>query len=186
MKVSSVLHIEKLAIGLLAFNWALVASADEMSVEKKIASAMSAAPTRISANATIQEFDGTVLREGSNSWTCFPGGPPGSKSYPMCHDPVFMKWAETVWDDKPFSTDVVGYSYMLAGGYAADIGDPYADKSDPGNNWHHEGPHMMLIMPSNDMAKSVSGDPKDNDIFVIWRGTPMELVIIPLGDVITE
>ncbi|HSG97599.1 MAG TPA: hypothetical protein VLA11_06380 [Woeseiaceae bacterium] len=178
--------MRSLAIALLAMGLASATFADEMTVAEKIESAMSAAPARISANATIAEFDGTVLREGSNQWTCLPGGPSGSKRYPMCHDPVFMKWSNTVWDGKAFSTDVIGYSYMLAGGYAADINDPLADKSDEGNNWHHEGPHMMLIMPGADLREGLSADPDENDIFVLWKDTPMELVIIPLGDVITE
>lgn len=178
--------IKNMAIALLALALAPLSLADEMTVEEKIKSAMSAAPTRISADATIMEFDGTILREGHNKWTCFPGGPPGSRKYPICHDPVFVEWSNTVWDGKPFSTDVVGYSYMLAGGYAADINDPFADKSDEGNNWHHEGPHMMLIMPTRDLLEGLSTDPEDNDIFVLWKNTPMEIVIIPLGDVIEE
>jgi len=32
----------------------------------------------------------------------------------------------------------------------------------------------------------ISTDPKDNSIFVIYKGTPMEIVIIPTGDVIVE
>lgn len=186
MKAWELVSIKNIAVALLVFGLIPVSLADEMSVEDKINSAMSAAPARISADAKIEEFDGTVLREGSNRWTCFPGGPPGSKKYPMCHDPVFMEWSNTVWDGEPFSTDVVGYSYMLAGGYAADISDPFADKSDEGNNWQHEGPHMMLIMPSRDLVEGLSSDPKDNDIFVLWKDTPQEIVIIPLGDVITE
>ena len=186
MKNPKPFGIKNVTIALMALGLVPVALADEMSAEEKIKSAMSAAPTRISADATIAEFDGTVLREGNNKWTCLPGGPPGSKRYPMCHDPVFMEWSNSVWDGKPFSTDIVGYSYMLAGGYAADINDPLADKSNEDNDWHHEGPHMMLIMPTRDLLEGQSTDPKDNDIFVLWKGTPQEIVIIPLGDVITE
>ncbi len=171
---------------LLALAIASASMADEMSKEDKIASAMSAAPSRISKNATIVDSDGTVLREGSNKWTCMPGGLPGSKRYPACHDPVFMKWKNTVWSGKPFSTDTVGYSYMLAGGYAADVFNPNAKRSDKGNNWHHEGPHMMLIMPTHELLADQSGDPKDDDIFVLFKNTEFEIVIIPLGDVITD
>ncbi len=171
---------------LFALSLAPASMADEMSKEEKIKSAMSAAPTRISKNATILDADGTVLREGTNRWTCKPGGPPGSRYYPICNDPVFVKWSETVWQGKPFSTDVVGYSYMLAGGFAPDVFDPKVKKSDAGVNSHHEGPHMMLIMPSHDLLADQSGDPKDDDIFVLFKGTDHEIVIIPLGDVITE
>ncbi|MEC8822226.1 MAG: hypothetical protein VYA08_15130, partial [Pseudomonadota bacterium] len=34
--------------------------------------AMSAAPDNISAQATILNSAGTVLREGTNGWTCMP------------------------------------------------------------------------------------------------------------------
>ena len=44
-----------------------IVMADEMSTEDKIKSVMSAAPTRIAKNATIQDSDGTILREGSNN-----------------------------------------------------------------------------------------------------------------------
>ena len=139
--------VKSVIIALLALAIAPVTMADEMSEEDKIESAMSAAPTRISRNATILDFDGTVLREGTNKWTCKPGGLPGSKRYPICNDPVFVKWSETVWNGKPFSTDVVGYSYMLAG---------------------------------------LSGDPKDDDIFVLFKNTDYEIVMISLGGVITD
>ena len=162
------------------------AFAEEMGDEDKIKSAMSAAPTRIAKNATILDSDGRVLREGTNKWVCKPGGPPGSKRYPICNDPVFVEWSETVWQGKPFSTDTVGYSYMLAGGFAPDVFDPSVSKDNPGENSHHEGPHMMLIMPSHDLLADQSGDPKDDDIFVLFKGTDHEIVIIPLGDVITE
>ena len=163
-----------------------VTMADEMSVAEKIESAMSAAPTRISMNATILDSDGTVLRAGNNKWTCKPGGPPGSRRYPICNDPVFVKWSETVWKGKPFSTDTVGYSYMLAGGFAADVFDPHIKKSDAGMNSHHEGPHLMLIMPSHDLLADQSGDPKDDDIFVLFKNTDYEIVIVPLGDTVSD
>ena len=138
-------NIIRILFVLLLMPTSLIVVADEMSVEDKIKSAMLAAPTRITLNASIVDRDGTLLRKGTNDWTCMPGGIKGSKSYPMCHDPVFMEWSRTVWKGKPFLTDVIGYSYMLAGGYAADINNPHAEKSDKGTNWHHEGPHMMLI-----------------------------------------
>ena len=64
--------------------------AEDESAEAKIARAMSAAPSNISANATIIDMDGTVLREGTNGWTCQPGVVPGD-DHPMCNDAVWMK-----------------------------------------------------------------------------------------------
>ena len=155
--------------------------AEEMSLQDKIASAMSAAPARISENATIQDSDGTVLKEGSNGWVCIPGGPKGTTKFPMCNDKVFMKWMATVWSDKPFSTDEIGYSYMLAGGYAANFKDPKASGADATDNYF-EGPHMMLILPDRGARNMLPSNPSDGGIFVLWKDTPMELVIIPIGE----
>jgi hypothetical protein len=180
------INIRNIGISLLALGLASVSFADEMSVEAKIESAMSAAPARISADATIMDYDGTILREGTNEWICKPGGLAGSKAYPICNDPVFTAWADAVWNGKPFSTDVIGYSYMLAGGFSPDTKNPFAKKSEPTENSHHEGPHLMLVLPNPAMREGISSDPDDDGIFVIYADTPMELVIIPLGDVIEE
>ena len=155
--------------------------AEEMSLEDKIASAMSAAPARISHNATVQDSDGTVLREGSNGWTCIPGGPEGTTKFPMCNDKVFMKWMATVWSDKPFSTDVIGYSYMLAGGYAANFKNPKAQGDEATDNYF-EGAHLMLVLPDRAARNMLPDNPSAGGIFVLWKDTPMELVIIPIGD----
>ena len=37
-----------------------------------IADAESAAPESVTKNATIKTAEGRVLRQGSNSWTCYP------------------------------------------------------------------------------------------------------------------
>ena len=155
--------------------------AEEMSLQDKITSAMSAAPARISDNATIQDSDGTVLKEGTNGWVCIPGGPKGTTKFPMCNDKVFMKWMATVWSDKPFSTDEIGYSYMLAGGYAANFKNPKAS-GDEATDKYFEGPHMMLILPDRSTRNMLPDNPSDGGIFVLWKDTPMELVIIPIGD----
>ena len=57
----------------------------EESKEVKIKRAMAAAPPTISANATIMDSNGTILREGSNGWTCLPDVMPNDKN-PMCND----------------------------------------------------------------------------------------------------
>ena len=40
--------------------------------EDKIESAVSAAPDSLAKNATVVDWDGTVLRQGTNTWTCLP------------------------------------------------------------------------------------------------------------------
>ena len=80
--------------------------ASNESDKAKIQRAMKAAPSSISAEATIldvtgwDEVDGwPVLRGGSNGWTCFPGVPlnEGDK-HPMCNDAVWMEWLAAILD----------------------------------------------------------------------------------------
>ena len=58
------------------------------SSETKIARALEAAPPSITDKATIIDTDGTVLRKGTNGWTCLPASAAGS--HPMCNDAVWM------------------------------------------------------------------------------------------------
>ena len=90
-----------------------------------IAQAMSAAPSSISAEATIMD-GGKVLREGSNGWVCMPHTMPGDNA-PMCNDAVWMKMMQAVGSQSDFQTDRIGISYMLQGDYGAGVSNatPY-------------------------------------------------------------
>ena len=65
-------------LGMLGSSMALAGDKDAL-----IASAESAGPASVTANATIKAGDGTVLREGSNSYTCYPQQ---DIIGPMCND----------------------------------------------------------------------------------------------------
>ena len=54
-------------LGMLGSSMALADDNDAI-----IASAESAGPASVTANATIKAADGTVLREGTNTYTCYP------------------------------------------------------------------------------------------------------------------
>ena len=69
-------------IGLFGGNLALADDEEAM-----IASAKSAGPSSVTSNATIKAPDGTVLQEGSSSYTCYPQQ---EIIGPMCN--------EAVWD----------------------------------------------------------------------------------------
>ena len=124
--------------------------ADEKeSSEVKIARAITAGYPGITDNATIMDVDGTVLRKGSNGWTCLPGIGliPGDK-HPMCNDEVWMKLMNASAEGKPFSTDVVGVSYMLAGDAMVNNDNPAATDPKDGGVWVQEGPHLMILLPT--------------------------------------
>ena len=172
---------------LLVFSANAVAEEAAESADDKIARAMLAAPEAISAEATIMDVDGTVLREGDNGWICFPGVGliPGDK-HPMCNDAVWMKWMATAGAGKPFETDDIGYSYMLAGDALVNNDDPTATDPNDGGVWVQEGPHIMLLMPTSMSLEHLNHDPHAGGPYVMWGGTPMQHVMVPVGGEIPE
>src|SRR5262245_6712706 len=92
-----VLGAGTVAIGLVRSG--PVAGQEDPDAAAKIASAMTAAPPSIAADATILDnaLDAAgkfvVLREGSNSWYCSPDalGTPGPD--PWCYDQTWLAWA---------------------------------------------------------------------------------------------
>ena len=62
----------------------------------------------------MKDWDGSVLREGNNGWSCYPG-PEHMPNSPMCLDAVWEKWAPAWANKKPFKTDKLGIAYMLMG-----------------------------------------------------------------------
>lgn len=156
---------------------------EEESVEVKIARAISAGYPAITDQATIMDVDGTILREGTNGWTCLPGISliPGDKN-PMCNDQVWMKWMKAAAEGKTFSTDTVGVSYMLAGDGLVNNDDPMATDPNDGGVWVKEGPHLMMLFPSTDAIADLPRDPFAGGQYVMWDKTPMVHVMIPVGE----
>ena len=62
--------------------------------QAKVTEALRAGPSGMAVHATVKDWDGTVLREGTNGWVCYPS-PEGMPSSPMCLDAVWEKWAAT-------------------------------------------------------------------------------------------
>jgi len=151
------------------------------STETKIARAMSAAPSDISEKATIIDVDGTVLRKGTNAWTCLPGVSliPGDK-HPMCNDAVWMKWMKAVKDGTTFTTKVMGVSYMLQGDALVNNDNPAATDPKDGGMWVQEGPHIMLLMPSSKIFANLPRNPFVGGPYVMWDKTPLAHIMLPV------
>lgn len=154
---------------------------EEGGPEEKIVRAMSAAPSDISADATIMDADGTVLREGTNGWTCMPGVPliPGD-DHPMCNDAVWMDWIKAASTGTSFSTDVIGVSYMLQGDALVNNANPAATDPNDGGMWVQDGPHLMMLFPSTEMIAHLPRDPFEGGPYVMWDNTPMVHVMVPV------
>ncbi|GLX80485.1 hypothetical protein tinsulaeT_38250 [Thalassotalea insulae] len=150
--------------------------------ETKIKRAMAAAPSAISAEATIIDSDGTILKQGSNGWTCLPDVMPGDKN-PICNDAVWMKAIQALNSKAPFTTDKIGISYMLKGDFGAGVSnsDPYHTAHKKADDYVETGPHLMVIVPK-EMLKGLPTDPSQGGPYVMWGDTPYAHIMIPIDD----
>ena len=146
-----------------------------------IENALSAAPEAIAAEATVTDWEGNVLREGTNDYTCLPDDPEQPGDSPMCLDSAWMAWAQA-WmsQEEPPTPEAVSFGYMLQGDFPTSNIDPYAEEETPGNEWIHDaGPHIMVLFPDAAAMEGVSTDPQNGGPWVMWRDTPYEHLMIP-------
>ena len=66
----------------------------------------------------------------------------------MCMDKTWEAWADAWMNKKPFKAEKVGIAYMLAGDTGASNTDPYAEGPTAANQWVAEGPHLMVLCPT--------------------------------------
>ena len=79
----------------------------------KKADALRAAWPGMVEGATVVDWEGNVLQEGTNGYTCLPTPPMLTGNAPMCMDSEWMKWANA-WQNKgEYSAESLGISYML-------------------------------------------------------------------------
>lgn len=151
------------------------------SAKDTIAHATSAAPAAISKNAAVMLGDGTVLREGSNGWTCMPDTMPGDGA-PMCNDAVWMELLGAVGSKADFKTSGIGISYMLQGDYGAGVSnsDPYHPDPKNADDYVETGPHLMIVVP-REMMKGITDDPSSGGPWVMWGDTPYAHIMVPVA-----
>jgi len=159
------------------FGGSLALADDE---EAMIASAKSAGPSSVTSNATIKAPDGTVLQEGSSSYTCYPQQ---EIIGPMCNEAVWDGLIGAMLNKQEFSPDTFSVSYMLAGEGSA-IGnsnsDPYATEPENSEDWIKEGPHLMIVVPNRAMLKGMSRNTSD-PVYVMWADTPYAHVMVKIA-----
>ncbi len=170
-------------LGLVASTLAGTSYAQESDAEAKIASAMSAAPSVVAASATVMDYDDTVLREGSNGWTCLPDFPGTPTPDPACVDAQWMAFFEA-WmsGDTSFEATEVGVGYMLQGGAVASMTDPLQQEPAEGEEWKVAGPHLMILTPNLADVENMPRDPEAGVPWVMWEGTPFVHVMVPMDN----
>jgi len=159
-----------------------------MTKEQKIGNAMTAAPDSISAKATVLDWPAkegekpTVLRTGSNGWTCLPDMPDTKGNDPMCLDQSWMKWVDAYMAHKAPQILTVGVGYMIApgGGWGSNT-DPYAGTETKDNQWSLHPPHVMILSPDLKSLENISTDPHNGGPYVMFKGTPYAHIMAPIS-----
>jgi len=154
----------------------------------RIANAMTAAPASIAKNATIKDWpDKTgkmaTLREGSNGWLCLPSMPKTKylKNDAMCLDPMWQEWMAALVGQRAPKITQVGYAYMLATDEWGSNTDPMGAKEPtPDNQWHHMGPHVMVLYPDASQLAGIPVRPSMSGPYVMQSGSPFAHVMWPL------
>jgi hypothetical protein len=145
-----------------------------------VKNALGAAWPGMVENATVVDWEGNVLKEGSNGYTCLPTPPELTVDAPMCMDSEWMRWAEAWQNRKDFTPQALGISYMLAGDGGASNIDPYAEGPTEQNEWIREGAHLMIIAPA-EFLEAFPTDPYNGGPYVMWKGTPYAHRMVPVG-----
>lgn len=154
----------------------------------KIANAMSAAPTSISAKATIMGWPAKegqkppVLRQGTNGWVCYPDMPTTKGNDPMCLDESWQAWMQAYMSHQALKLTKPGIGYMIApGGAWASNTDPYAETAKPDNDWGYDAPHAMLLVTDASTLAGLPTTRASGGPWVMWTGTPYVHVMIPIA-----
>lgn len=171
-----------------AFVAGVASTAAAQSKATKIASAMGAGPATITKNATVKDWpDKTgkmaVLREGSNGWVCLPSEPKTQyrKNDAMCLDPQWQEWFASVVENRPPKVSKVGYAYMLSADEWGSNTDPMGAKGPtPDNQWHKQGPHVMVLYPDAKLLEGIPTQPSKNGPYIMMSGTPHAHIMWPV------
>lgn len=177
-----------LLVGVVLVNGlAFAQSSSPSDKQAKIKSAMSAAPDVIANKATIKDWPSveggemTLLREGTNGFTCLPDMPDTPGNDPMCLDEAWMQWAEAWMNKADFKATKMGFGYMLQGGTPESNIDPYAEGPTDDNEWLSDAdPHLMIIVPDLAALEGLPVKPEGGGPWVMWRNTPYVHIMVPM------
>jgi hypothetical protein len=158
-----------------------------VSRDAKIANALTAAPQEITRDAAVRDWpskDGeglALLRPGTNGWSCLPDDPTTPGNDPTCVDQTFLDAVSAFFSGQTPRVTRVGYGYMLTSDAEGSNVDPTATKATPTNQWHHAGPHVMLIYPDPKMLDGLPTTPSAQGPYVMFPGTPIAHVMLPVA-----
>ena len=164
-----------LACSILVIFAAQFANAAESPLE----SAMSAGPESLAKDATVKDWNGTVIRQGTNGWTCLPDIPDNGGNDPWCVDESWLNLLDALTNGEEPTYDKVGIAYMLAGDAPISNIKPGGKKED--GDWV-EGlkAHLMILVPDRSSFDNVSTDPNNGGPWIMWPDTPYAHIMVPI------
>jgi len=158
-------------------------------VSAEMQNTMSAGPAGIVKNATImgnptvEGGEMVVLQEGTNGWICYPDRAVSPGNDPQCNDTIsdagFVAGATR-------TVPSAGLSYMLAGGSDESNTDPMATGPAAGEEWITTPPHLMYMVPGGFDTKFFTTDHMSGYPYIMWAGTDLEHIMIPVADMSME
>lgn len=171
-----------LLFSLLTFAFPMTALAqDDADHSATIENALSAATEAIAENASVADWEGNILRQGSNNYTCMPDNPDSEGNDPMCLDQGWLAWvaAWTGGEDPP-AVEHISFGYMLQGGASGSNTDPNATEATDDNEWiEYDLPHIMMLVPDIASLEGMNHDPFNGEPYVMWRGTSLAHLMVP-------
>jgi hypothetical protein len=186
MTLLAIIGIASLTLGLT--RPVPAAGQDDADTQAMIESAMSAGPLSLSADATILDYalddagKFVVLREGSNSWSCYPDYPISPGNDPQCLDQTWLDWMYAYFAGEEPEVTVPGLAYMLQGGSDPSNTDPLATEPAEGEEWVATPPHIMLLLPDELDQSVFTTDHHSGGPYIMWAGTPYEHIMMPVAD----
>jgi len=167
-----------IAFAVLAF---VLLSPPAAADEKLIESALSAAPASLAQGAAVMNWDGTVLRQGTNGWTCLPDVPDNGANDPWCVDDAWLDLLDALKNKTQPTYTKVGIAYMLQGDGPVSNTDPYATAKTSDADWVEGlGAHLMILVPDKKMLAGISHDPHNGGPWIMWPDTPYAHIMIPI------
>jgi hypothetical protein len=174
----------------------VTASLDPVDPADRIANAMSAGPQEIAQAATILDWppepgaEWTLLREGTNGWTCIPDdntlATPTLTNDPMCLDEMWLEWLNAAMAGREPNLTRPGIAYMFQGGSVADNDDPSVLAPPEGEAWQIDPPHIMVVYPDPLDAAAWSHEHDQGGPYLMFGGTPYEHLMIPVDPVVAS
>ena len=166
-------------------------SADHTSAAWQIEAYSTAAPAFLGAFATVLGSDGSVLRQGTNGWTCQSANPrplpptgwrSAHEAMAACHDGEGMKWMMGYMAGKAPVMERDTFMWMLHGDMGEDntkAGVLNEEDSAPGQ-WIESGPHLMLMPKDPTSLANYPTDFTTGAPYVMFAGTPYAHLMIPV------